>query len=131
MMDEWIPFEDGEYLVEQAYIISPDESEIAVVLKDSRINVYTDKKGIKQLSGSGRVHNTRLLKLLDDHDDLNMLLDLGYEFKYILKNPILKGGKVFSLKVKSFLQFSPREAWQQIPEDEFDALCSRLRLITE
>ena len=129
-MEEWIPFEDGEYLVERAYIVSPDDSEVAVALKDSSINVYTDKRGLKQLSGIGRINNSRLLKLLDDHDDLDLLLDLGYEFKYLLKNPFLKGGKVFSPKVKSSLQFFPREAWQQIPQDDFEALCSRLKMIT-
>ena len=130
-MEEWIPFEDGEYLVERAYIISPDESGVGVALKDSSINVYTNKRGVKQLNGSGKVYNTRLLKLLDDHDHIDLLLDLGYEFKYFLKNPIFKGGKVFSPNVKSSLQFSPREPWQQVPEDEFNQLCLRLHMITE
>jgi hypothetical protein len=130
-MEEWIPFEDGEYLVERAYIISPDESRLAVVLKDSSINVYTDKRGIRQLNGTGKVNNTYLLKLLDDHDHTDLLLDLGYEFKYRLKNPVFKGGKVFSPEVTSSLQFFPTGPWQQVPEDEFDALCSSLHVIAE
>jgi hypothetical protein len=55
---------------------------------------------------------------------------LGAEFKYILKDPILKGGKVFSPDVKSSLQFLPQQPWEQIQQEEFEALYSRLNFLT-
>jgi hypothetical protein len=71
-----------------------------------------------------------LVKLLDEHDEIDLVLDLGAEFKYRLKDPILKGGKVFSPDVKSTLQFLPKEPWTQIQEGEFEAIHSRLNFLS-
>ena len=58
-------------------------------------------------------------------------MDFGDEFKFLLKEPILQVGKVFSPDVRSVLQFFPQNPWQQIPPDEFDDLMSRLRLLSD
>ena len=47
------------------------------------------------MSGRGFVHNLLLVELLEDHDDLDMLLDFGAEYKYRLKAPTITSGKVF------------------------------------
>jgi hypothetical protein len=69
-----------------------------------------------------------MVELLDDSDNLDLLLDFGEEFKYRLKEPILQGGKVFAPDVKSVLQFTPQNPWQQIPPAEFENLLSRLQI---
>jgi hypothetical protein len=123
-MTDWIPFKEGEYVVERAFLFAPDES--AVLLEDAAISVFLDRRGLRQMNGSCRVQNTLLVKLLDDHDVIDLGLDLGDEFKYLLEDPILKGGKIFSPDVRSSLQFVPRLPWKQVPEDQFETLWSRL-----
>ncbi len=127
-MDEWIPFKEGDYIVEKAFLLAPDHS--AVLLDDAVIRVFQDRRGQRHMNGSCRVINALLVKLLDEHDEIDLVLDLGAEFKYRLKDPILKGGKVFSPDVKSTLQFLPKEPWTQIQEGEFEALHSRLNFLT-
>jgi hypothetical protein len=127
-MSEWIPFKEGDYIVEQAFLLAPDHS--AVLLDDAVIRVFQDRQGKRHMNGSCRIINALLVKLLDDHNEIDLVLDLGGKFKYLLKDPILKGGKVFSPDVKSMLQFLPKEPWTQIQEAEFEALYSHLNFIS-
>jgi len=127
-MKSWIPFVDGEYLMEGAWLVADDHN--AVRLEDVIVEVYSDGQGQRYLKGRGCVRNVLMVELLNDSDKLDLLLDFGDEFKYLLKAPSLQGGKVFSPGVKSVLQFTPQNPWQQIPEDEFESLVSRLRILS-
>ena len=126
-MSDWIPFEDATYQVEQAFVVAADKD--AVVLEQTLVTVYTGKGGKKYLSGTGLISNILLVELLEESDDLDMILDLGGEYKYFLKTPKMSAGKVFSPDIKSSLQFSPTTPWQQIPKPDFDVLISRLKLL--
>ena len=128
-MSDWIPFDEGEYLVERAFLLAPDES--AVFLEDAVVRVFLDRLGQRQMNGGCRVRNILMVRLMDEHDDMDLALDLGGEFKYILRDPVLKSGKVFSPNVKSSLQFYPRKPWEQVPEDDFEALWSRLKFLSD
>ena len=127
-MDNWIPFAEGEYLADQALLVTANDSAVAV--DDMIVEIYADHLGQRYLRGRGRVRNILMVELLEDSDDLDLLLDFGDELKFLLKEPILKAGKVFSPDVRSVLQFTPQNPWQQIPPDEFEALLSRLRILT-
>ena len=126
-MANWIPFVEGEYAVEQAFITAPDNRAAAV--EDVVIEVYAGPQDQRHLKGSGRVQNILLVELLEDTDDLDLILDLGDEFKYRLKNPELQSGKFFAPDAKSSLQFRPSTAWEQIPRADFEQLISRLDII--
>jgi len=115
-------------LVEQALLVTVNDS--AVTVDDVIVEIYADQQGQRHLRGRGRVRNILMVELLEDSDDLDLLLDFGDELKFLLKEPILKAGKVFSPDVRSVLQFTPQNPWQQIPPDEFEALLSRLRILT-
>ena len=128
-MENWIPLGEGEYLVEQALLVAANERAVAV--DDAVVEVYADQRGQRYLKGRGRVRNILMVELLEDSDDLDLLLDFGDEFKFLLKEPILQAGKVFSPDIRSVLQFFPQTAWRQIPQTEFDDLMSRLRLLTD
>ena len=128
-MENWIPLGEGEYLVEQALLVAANDSAAAV--DDVVVEVYADQGGQRYLKGRGRVRNVLMVKLLEDSDDLDLLLDFGDEFKFLLKEPILQAGKVFSPDVRSVLQFFPQTPWRQLPQTEFDDLMSRLRLLTD
>jgi hypothetical protein len=128
-MENWIPLGEGEYLVEQALLVAANESAVAV--DDVVVEVYADQRGQSYLKGRGRVRNILMVELLEDSDDLDLLLDFGDEFKFLLKEPILKAGKVFSPDVRSVLQFFPQTPWRQVPQTEFDDLMSCLRLLTD
>jgi len=126
-MAGWIPFVEGEYGVDQALIIAPDNRAVAV--EDAVIEIYSSPGGDRQLKGSGRVRNVLLVELLEDHDVLELVLDLGDEFKYRLVNPEFQSGKFFSPGAKSTLQFRPSAPWEPIAQADFEKLISRLKII--
>jgi hypothetical protein len=125
-MTGWIPFVEGEYFVEQAFIVAPDNRAVAV--ENAVIEVYAAPGGDRQLKGSGRLRNILLVELLEDHEDLELLLDLGDEFKYRLIKPDFQSGKFFSPDTKSTIKFRPSAPWEQIPQADFEKLIARLTL---
>jgi hypothetical protein len=126
-MAGWIPFAEGEYIVDQAFIVAADDR--AVGLEDAVVEVYAAPGGDRQLRGSGRLRNILLVQLLEDQDDLELILDLGDEFKYRLMDPDLQSGKCFSPDAKSTLHFRPSAPWQQIPQADFEKLKARLTIL--
>jgi len=126
-MKNWIPFVDGEYLVEQAYLVAPDHK--AVTLQHAVIEVVSDRRGQRRLRGYGRVMNNRMIELLEDYDELDVVLDLGDEFKYRLRNPDIQAGKVFAPNTRSTLRFSPQNPWEQLSLNDYDRLTRGLILI--
>ena len=89
-MDNWIPFAEGEYLVDQALLVADNRN--AMCVEDVIVEVYADQRGRRYLKGRGRIRNMLMVELLDDSDDLDMLLDFGFFwFPYIL----LKLGLLF------------------------------------
>jgi hypothetical protein len=128
-MNNWIPFTDGEYLVDKALLVAGEDS--AVSVEDVIVEVYSDKRGQRFLRGRGRVRNVLMVELLEDSDDLDLLLDFGEEFKFLLKVPNLQVGKVFSPDVKSALQFTPKLPWHQIQQTEFRDILSRLQILSD
>jgi hypothetical protein len=88
-------------------------------------------RGGRRLQGRGRARNALLVQLLEENDDLDLLLDLGGEFKYRLKQPKIQGGKVFTPGVKSFIQFLPRQPWEPLSEPDFTVLMSRVRILSD
>lgn len=128
-MINWIPFSDGEYLVEQALLLAGQER--AVSVEGVIVEVYSDRQGQRYLRGRGRVRNILMVELLEDSDDLDLLLDFGEEFKFLLKEPNLQVGKVFSPDVKSALQFTPKIPWRQIQQTEFGEILSGLQILPD
>jgi len=128
-MNNWIPFTEGEYLVEQALLVAGEDR--AVSVEDVIVEVYSDQRGQRYLRGRGRVRNILMVELLEDSDDLDLLLDFGEEFKFLLKVPNLQVGKVFSPDVKSALQFTPKIPWHQIKQTEFGDILSRLHILSD
>jgi len=128
MMSDWIPFENAIYLVERAFLVADDNT--AALLEKTSIEVYTGRNGKKRLKGSGLVQNMLLVELLEENDDLDLILDLGENFKYLMKKPNITAGKVFTPNVKSHLQFDPVSPWEQISESEFTKLTNSFKLLS-
>ncbi len=127
-MREWIPFGEGRYRVERGFLLSADER--AVELEEAVIEVSEGPGGKRRLSGRGRAPNALMVELLEDGQDLDLLLDLGGEFKFRLRAPAIHGGKVFAPGVKSFVQFVPRSPWEPVAEADFNSLMSRVRILS-
>lgn len=125
---QWIPFAEGDYIVERAWLISPAKR--ALELHQAVISVFTGRSGQRQLSGRALVKNTGMIELLEDGEGLDLLVDLGAEFKYFLKHPKLNAGKVLDPEVRSHLQFMPREPWQMLSSAEFDACFTALQMVS-
>jgi len=128
-MDNWIPFSEGEYWVDRALLVAADNR--ALEVDDVIVEIYADQQGLRYLKGRGRVRNILMVELHENSDDLDLLLDFGEEFKFLLKIPHLQTGKVFAPDVRSVLQFTPQKPWQQIPPDEFEDILSGLQLLTD
>ena len=126
-MAEWVPFEEGEYWVEQAYLIASDKS--AVAIENPVIQVIQAPQGKRYLKGQGMVNNLLVVALLEDDETLDILLDLGGEFKYYLKSPHISSGKFFSPEIKSTLQFTPQAPWQKLTADHFRKEIQKLKRI--
>ena len=128
-MIDWIPFSDGEYLVEQALLLAGQDR--AIFVEGVIVEVYSDRRGQQYLRGRGRVRNILMVELLEESDDLDLLLDFGEEFKFLLEEPNLQVGKVFSPDVKSALQFTPKIPWRQIQQTEFGEILSGLQILPD
>ena len=126
-MNDWIPFENATYLVENAFLVADDNT--AISLERTSIEVYTGKGGKKRLKGIGLVQNTLMVALLEKSDDLDLILDLGGEFKYLMKTPKITSGKFFLPDVKSHLRFDPIAPWKQISAAEFAKRVGALKLL--
>ena len=124
---DYIPFDEGEYLAEQAFIVNSEKS--AVTLEGTVIRVFLDRQGNKRVNGRCFVYNLLVVELLEAGDNLDLIIDFGGEFKYLLKTPELKAGKVFSPDVKSVLQIFPRIPLEQIPESQFKTLLLQLEVL--
>jgi hypothetical protein len=61
---------------------------------------------------------------------LDLLMDLGGAFKYVLRKPILQAGKVFSPNVKSLLHFTPAAPLEPVDAADFEARVARLKIIS-
>jgi hypothetical protein len=129
MQTDWIPFEEGEYWVEQAYIVAPGGA--AVVLTQAYVEVGKSANGGRHLVGRGLVSNLLVVELLEDSDELDILLDLGGEFKYHLAQPRISAGKFFSADTKSTLQFAPVAPWEPLSIEEFEARRAALNRIDQ
>lgn len=128
-MDNWIPFAEGEYQVDDALLLANDQR--AVIIENVIVEIYADSRGRRYLKGRGRIRNVLMVELLENSDNLDLLLDFGDEYKYLLVRPILQSGKIFAPEVKSVLQFVPDTPWRQLPEDEFKRLMSDLQVIRD
>ena len=127
-MRNWIPFQEGEYLVERALLVSPKNK--AVEVEDASIEIYQSRTGTRHLRAKGRIRNVLMMELLEDSDDIDVILDLGDEFKYRLKLPEIQAGKVFAPDIKSTVQITPTSPWENIPQADFADLISRLQLLS-
>jgi hypothetical protein len=123
---DWIPFEDGRYRVEEAFLVSA--SDAAMVLEKAYIEIFTGRTGKRWLKGGSLVQNLLMVELLEESDSLDILLNLTEEFKFILRKPEIQAGKVFAPDVKSSLKFMPTTPWEPVTPDEFRKKCSRLKL---
>ena len=83
------------------------------------------------LRGRGRVRNILMVELLEGSDDLDLLLDFGEEFKFVLKTPNLQVGKVFAPNVKSAFRFTPAKPWNQLSQTEYANILSNLRRLAD
>jgi len=126
-MTDWVPFAEGKYLVEQAYLVTPDDT--AVALGEAVIDVFTGVGGRRRMRGSCPVQNLLIVAIHEDHDELDLLMDLGGAFKYILRKPILQAGKVFAPNVKSLLHFTPVAPLEPVAAEDFDRRVAALKVL--
>ena len=128
-MTDWVPFENGEYIVLEAFLMTPDHQ--AAGIDKAYIEVSTGPRGRRQVMGKGMIRPFLIVKLHEENDIIDLVIDLGGEFKYRLREPVLKSGKVFSPTVSSLVQFFPSGPWEQISEGEFQEIKKNLNFLTD
>jgi len=128
-MDHAIPFAEGSYIVDQAFLVTPDNN--AVYLYDAFIDVFSDPRGRRLMQGQAFVRNTSVVQLLEKEDRMDLLLNLGVGFKYLLKHPTIQAGKVFDPSVHSILRFAPTTAIIELSEQEYASRCDKLTILRD
>ena len=128
-MTDWIPFGEGKYFAENAFLLSPTEK--AVILENAYIEIYTGAGGKLLMRGRSFVRNILMIELLEESDDLDILLDFGQQHIYRIIKPEIKAGKVFSPDVKSMLQFVPVEPWRSFGEEAYRELSERMQIVAD
>ena len=124
---DWIQFDEGKYRVDQAYLTAGDST--GLQLENPAIHITTGRGGRKYLQGICTVRNTQVVELLEATDDLDILLDLGGEFIFLIEKAEMQAGKVFSPGVRSTLRFSPSRPWKQLSRNEFNKRLQGLEMI--
>lgn len=129
MNQNWIPFEEGEYIVVGAYLTTKDGS--AVKVDEGYIEIYKGPKGGRRLRGSGMVRPALMVELHEENEEIDLLLDLGGKYKYRLENPAIHSGKVFAPDVNALFQFYPSSPWEKISEAEHRELVEGLHVLNQ
>lgn len=126
-MEDWIEFEEGQYAVSGAYLVSRENNAVRIV--DPLLEIYSGRFGKRQMKGFGLVQNLALVELHEDGDEIDLLLDLGSHFRFLMENPLMQGGKVFTPNVRALLHFYPRKPWISLSAEDFESRLKRLTLI--
>lgn len=128
MVKDWIPFEDGRYSVPEAFLVAAGNT--AVELHNPYIEIFTGRTGKRWLKGGSLVQNFLMVELMEESDELDILLNAGEDFGFLMQSPEIQAGKVFSPSVRSSLKFMPTEPWQPLTPAEFRQLKSTMKLIS-
>ena len=126
-MAHWIFVEEGDYWAEAAYLITPGRT--AMALEEVVVQVYLDGNNERRVKGQGMGFNLELVELLEDYDEIDMLLDLGGDFKYLLKTPTLRAGKLFAPDVKAKIQYIANGPLEKMSQDEFGEIHRSLKFV--
>lgn len=124
-MAHFTMIEEGTYPIEAAFLYTEDHS--AVSLEDGTIEVYLDGDDERRLRGNGRALNRLIVELLEDHDDIHLLLDLGDSFRYVLDSPFIRAGR--SLDAKGLIWFSAETPLRKLDKASFESIRSSLRVL--
>ena len=127
-MAHWIFIEEGTYPAEEAFLFTPGYT--GMVLENVMIEVYLNGANERRVRGQAFAVNLSLVELLEEYDDVDMLLDLGGKFKYLLKTPTIRAGKVFAPDVKSIFHFVAQSPLEKLSESDFERIRERLSMIT-
>lgn len=115
------PFREGCYIIEEAYIVPSDGSQVAVAMTEAVLTVEPDIHGRIFVHGSGFVRNAALVTLLEDHDSLDIIMKMGEGLCYHLTKPTIHAGKVFSQQVQSRVRFTPNTSFNPISDERFNS----------
>ncbi|HDI60659.1 MAG TPA: hypothetical protein ENF48_09990 [Desulfobacteraceae bacterium] len=118
-MSSWIPYNEGEYRVEEAFLHVSSGHGLRVT--EVVVEIYDDGRG-KNLRGYGQVVNALLVDLLDWGEEADLILALAPGHRYRLPTPVIRAGKVFAPDVRSAFHFQPRSPWTPLGDREFERL---------
>ena len=124
-MAHYTMIEEGFYPIEAAYLFTEDND--AVSLEEGMIEVYVNGANERRLRGHGRAYNRLIVDLLEDHDGMNLLLDLGDSFHYVLEAPFIRAGK--SLDAMGVIHFAAESPIRKLDRNSFEELKSNLHVL--
>ncbi len=127
-MSHWIFIEEGAYPLDAAYLVTAGRTGVCV--EDAILEVYLNGNGERRVRGSGMTINALIVELLEDHDELDMLVDLGEQFKYRMHIPSVTAGKLFEPGVKSLMHFAATGALEKLDPEEYRRITSGLTLLS-
>lgn len=118
----------GTYIIEEAFVVTAQEPRLGIALRDAFLDV--EKEGNRTIvHGRATVRNFLLVKLFEDHEQLDMVINMGEGFKFYLQNPIIQAGKVFSPVIESTMRFIPSNSFEHITEEEYATLLKSINFL--
>jgi hypothetical protein len=123
-MAHWTNIEEGTYPADEGFLLA--RSFAATALDGAVIEVYLDRANERRVKGQAMAINALIVQLLEEDGEIDLVLDLGGDFKYLLKAPAIRAGKAFSPGVKSLLQFTAQGPLQKLTHGEYAAISSKL-----
>lgn len=127
MNSQWVPFEEGAYIIKRAFLKGRDQNAVAV--EKATIEVYKTRDGMRRLKGFGMIQPFLMLEILEENDELDLFLDFGGEFKYHIEKPAIQAGKALAPNVETHVQFHPSQPWKQVPRDDFETIWGSLKFL--
>ena len=124
-MAHYTMIEEGSYPIEAAFLYTADNN--AVSLQEGMIEVYLNGDNERRLRGSGRAYNRLIVELLEDHDDMNLLLDLGESFRYVLEAPLIRAGR--SLDAMGLVHFAAESPVRKLDGETYETIRSELHIL--
>ncbi len=95
-------------------------------LQDAMIEVYHDSNNERRVRGRAMATGVHMIELLEDDDDIDELLDLGDNFKFLLQTPSVRVGKTFSPDDKSLLQTAAQGPLEKLDNPKYKEIRSKL-----
>ncbi len=120
--------EAGDYRVAAAYLVSP-QTRRATPVSDAVIHIADGNGHSGRISGWGQVCTAHMIDMLEDSEQLDLIIDMGAGYRFVMYDPEIRAGKNFQADTVSTFHFQPTHLMHSLNKDEYSAQTANLKII--